>query len=329
MAARNWEEEERRRRRKRLVRGLLVGGAAIGVPALANYLIQRRAGRPGVPTWGRSHRYSWRFGEIAFQRLGAGPAVVLVHSIGPGHDGTQWRRAAEILAERHTVFVPDLLGFGRSDKPRIAYDGELYIQLLSDFLADVVRERAALVAAGLPAAYAVQIGVDEPEALSALGLVVPLGIELHGEEPDLKDAVVHRALRLPIVGTSALNVYTSRSGIAHHLRETYGAEDQVDATLVDHHYRSSHQPGAHGPLAAYVAGYLNHSVEAVLPRLTAPTWIAWGRRAKSPEVETADLWLHHLPNGELEVFEPAGNLPQAEVPTAFCKKLETFLAGLG
>jgi len=329
MAARNWEEDERRRRRKRLVRGLLVGGAAVGLPALANYLIQRRAGRPGPPTWGRSHRYSWRYGEVVFQRLGEGPAMLLVHSIGPGHDGTQWRRAAEILAEKHTVYVPDLMGFGRSDKPRIAYDGELYIQLLSDFLADVVRERAVLAAAGLPAAFAVQLAVDEPEALTALALVTPLGIEQHGEEPDLKDAIVHRALRLPIVGTSALNVYTSRSGIAHHLREIYGAEEQVDAGLVEHHYRSSHQPGAHGPLAAYLAGYLNHSVEPVLPRLAAPTWIAWGRGAHTPEVESADLWLHHLPQSELEVFESAANLPHNEVPTAFCRKLEAFLAGLG
>jgi pimeloyl-ACP methyl ester carboxylesterase len=328
MAARNWEEDERRKRRRRLWKGLLVGGAAIGIPALANYLIQRRAGRPQVPAWGRSHRYAWRHGEILFQRLGEGPPLVLVHSIGPGHDGTQWQRAAEIPAQRHTVLVPDLLGFGRSEKPPIAYDGELYIQLLSDFLHDVASTRAALVAAGLPAAYAVQLGVDQPETLSALGLVVPVGVEVHGEEPDLKDAVVHRALRLPVLGTSALNAYTSRSGIAHHLRELYAAPERVDAALVDHHYRSSHQPGGHAPLAAFVAGYLNHYVEATLSRLTVPTWLAWGRRARSPVVESADLWLHKLPHGELEVFEQTGNLPHAEAPTAFCAKLEDFLARL-
>ena len=64
----------------------------------------------------------------------------------------------------------------------------------------------------------------EPEVAQARqqGLIrAASGIEIHGEEPDLKDAMVHRALRLPVVGTSALNVYTSRSGIAHHLRTIF------------------------------------------------------------------------------------------------------------
>ncbi len=54
--------------------------------------------------------------------------------------------------------------------------------------------------------------------MRALVLVSPLGIEAACEEPDLKDAVIHRLLRLPVFGTSALNVYSSRNGIAHHLR---------------------------------------------------------------------------------------------------------------
>jgi pimeloyl-ACP methyl ester carboxylesterase len=326
MAARSREEEQRRKRRRRLAQGLLVGGAAVGIPALLNLLIERRAGRLAPPGWGRSHRYAWRLGEVSFQRLGAGPPLVLLHAFGPGYDGHQWRAVAELLADRFQVFVPDLLGWGVSDKPALTYDGELYIQLLHDFLGDVVRERAALAAAGLPAAYATQVALDHPELLRSLALVVPLGIELHGDEPDLKDAVVHRLLRLPVLGTSALNLYTSRSALAHHLRqEVYGAPDRVDAALVEHHYRASHQTGAHAALAAYLAGYLNHGVEEALGRLSLPTWLGWGRRAKSPAVEAADLWLRRLPGAEFEVFEEAGNLPHAEVPVRFGEALARFL----
>jgi pimeloyl-ACP methyl ester carboxylesterase len=327
MAALSREEEQRRKRRKRLVQGLLVGGAAVGIPALVNVIIERRAARLAPPSWGRGHRYAWRLGEVAFQRLGSGPALVLVHSFGPGHYGHEWRAAAEILAAQHQVFVVDLLGWGRSDKPALTYDGERYIQLLLDFLGDVVRERAALAAAGLPAAYAVQVGLDHPELVRSLALSVPLGIELNGDEPDLKDAVVHRLLRLPVLGTSALNLYTSRSAIAHHLRELYAAPDRVDASLVERHYRASHQPGAHAALAAYLAGYLNHGVEEALGRLTVPTWLAWGRQATSPAVETADLWLRRLAHAECEVFEDAGDLPHAEVPARFAAALQRFLGG--
>jgi pimeloyl-ACP methyl ester carboxylesterase len=327
MAAYSMEEQQRRKRRKRLLRGVLVGGAAIGIPALANLLISKRAGKLAPPTWGRAQRYASPVGEIAYQRLGDGPPVLLLHSFGPGHQCGEWQIAAEILAERHTVFAPDLLGWGRSEKPEITYDGELYIQLLLDFLHEVVGERTWIVAAGLPAAYAVQVGVDHPELLRGLGLVVPLGIEIHGDEPDFKDAAVHRMLRLPVLGTSALNLYTSRSSVENHLkREVFAHPDRVDASLVESHYRAAHQPGAHRALAAYLAGYLNHGVEDVLPRLPLPTWLAWGRQATSPTVEAADLWLRRLRTAAFEVFERSGNLPHAEVPVAFCEKLEAFLS---
>lgn len=319
-------EEQKRRRRGRLVKGLLLGGAAVGLPALANALIARRNERLTVPVWGRLQHYAWKYGEIAFQRLGAGEPVVLLHSFGPGHDSEEWRSAAEILAARHRVYVPDLLGWGRSDKPRLDYDAELYIQLIGNFLEDVVGQRCSVVAAGLSAAYAIQIAVDRPERVGAVALVVPSGIEIHGDEPDLKDALVHRLLRLPILGTTALNLITSRSSIGQYLkRDVFLGPEQVDAARVDHHYRSSHQPGSHSALAAFLSGYLNHRVHEVVQRLKEPPWIGWGREATAPPVETADLWLQQVPRAQLEIFEGSANLPHLEVSARFAQRLGRYL----
>lgn len=329
MAAQTAEEIQRGRRRKRLAQGLLLGAAAIGVPALANALISRRVGRLPPPRWGRLHRYAWSEGKILFQRLGEGRAVVLLHSFGPGYDSEQWREAAERLATRYRVFAPDLPGWGRSDKPPVTYNPELYARFLGDFLQDVVAESAVLVAAGLPAAYAVQAALERPEQVRALALICPLGLELRSRKPDLKDSLVHRLLRLPILGRSALNLYTSRSSLTHHLRnEVYAAPERVDAALVERHWRLSHQPGAERALAAYLAGSLNQGVEELLPQLRLPVWLAWGRRSIYPPVETADLWLRHLEGAELAVIEGSGSQPHSEKPAALCQALEELLAGL-
>jgi pimeloyl-ACP methyl ester carboxylesterase len=327
MVALSTAEEYRQKRRKRLLRALLFGGAAVGIPAAANAIIARRNRRLGAPGWGRTHRYAWKFGEIAFQRLGSGTPLVCLHSFGPGHDAEEWHDLAEGLASRFEVFVPDFLGWGRSAKPRLPYDGELYIGQVADFLEDVVASKAVVLAAGLGAAYAVQVALDRPQMIQALGLAVPSGIALSGEEPDVKDALVNRMLQLPVVGTSALNLYTSRSAIAAHLRrDAYFAADRADAGRIEHHYQSSHQPGSHLALAAFLSGYLNHRIDENLARLDTPTWIAWGRQATMPPVEVADLWLSRLPQAELEVFEGTSNLPHAEVPARFQKPLEGFLA---
>ncbi len=324
------EEELRKIRRRRLVRGLVMGGAAIGVPALINALVSRRAGKLSPAVWGRGEVFRSRHGRIRYQRLGDGPPVLLLHSFGPGHSAEEWRRTAELLAGSYRVFAPDLLGWGRSDKPALTYDGELYIELVGDFTRRAIGGRPAAVAAGLTAAYAVQLAVDRPELFRALALLAPSGVELHGDEPDFKDAVVHRLLRLPVLGTSALNVYTSRSAIAGYLRrEVFTAAEQVDEALVDQHYRRSHQPGAHGALAAYLSGYLNHGVREVLERVDVPVWIGWGRHAATPPVESADLWLRQLESAELEVFEDCGLLPHVECPEEVARRLKRFLRSAG
>jgi pimeloyl-ACP methyl ester carboxylesterase len=326
MAKRTLPKRKGHKRRSTLIKGLLVGGAAVGLPALANALIARRNERLAEPLWGRHHRFAWTYGEIAFQRLGRGRPLLLLHSFGPGHDGEEWRSAGEQLAEDHTVYVPDLLGWGRSDKPRMTYDGELYIQLLGDFIEDVVGDRCTVVGAGLAAAYAVQVAVDRPELIESLALVVPSGIEVYSDEPDIKDALANRFLRFPIFGTSVLNLLTSRTAMGQYLRrEVFLGPEQVDAARVEHHYRSSHQPGSHEALAAYLSGYLNHPVHEALSRLNQPLWIGWGRNATTPPVADADLWMLRAPDARLEIFESSGNLPHLEVSARFVQRLKPFL----
>ncbi len=323
------DEELRKKRRKRLVRGLVMGGAAIGVPAVINALVSRRAAKLPASTWGRGETSDGKHGRICYQRIGDGAPLLLLHSFGPGHSGEEWRRVAEHLAGRYQVFAPDLLGWGRSDRPHQTYDSELYIELIGDFTQHVVGARPVVIAAGLSAAYAVQLAIDRPETIRALGLIVPSGLELHGDEPDFKDALVHWSLRLPILGTSALNVYTSRSAIVTYLRrEVYAAPERVDDALVDLHYRNSHQPGAHDALAAYLSGYLNHNVAGVLDRIDVPVWLGWGRQALTPPVESADLWLRSLGEAELDIFESAGILPHAESAAEVARQLECFLSHL-
>jgi len=325
----------RQERRRRWLRGLLIG-TAIGVPALAHVLIQRRARPPRPPRWGRGRRYAGRHGEIAFQALGDGaaprPPIVLLHSLGPGHDVAEWEAAADLLAERHAVYAVDLPGWGRSDAPA-AFRPRAFVEAIEDFLDGVVREPAIVVAAGLAAAYALEVAARRPDLVRALGLVGPQGLEAEVGRPGWMGSTCRAGVRqlasLPLVGTTALDLATSRAALAHHLRrEVYASPERVDAALVEHHYRGSHLPRARRALAAHLAGRLRPAaaeLAADAAALAQPVWIAWGREAAQPPVDCADLWLQRLPHAALDVFEGAGGLPHAESPAAFCRALEAFL----
>jgi pimeloyl-ACP methyl ester carboxylesterase len=317
-----------RNRGKRLAKGLLLAGAALGVPVVAGALLRRRVERPAPPRWGRTHRYAGRTGsEVVFQELGSGPPIVLLHSFGPGFGAEQWRAAAEILAGTHSVYVPDLPGWGRTREPANRRPPDSLLALIEDFLAGVVREPAAIVAAGLAAAYAVETALAQPGRVRAVALVCPLGLEDGGDDPARGAGFVGRLVGLPVFGPLVLDLLTGRAALEHHLRrEVYAAPERVDAALLEQHYRASHTPLARRALAGYLRGELWLDISAELARLRAPAWIAWGRQSKLPPVETADLWLRRLPDAELDVFEGAGVLPHAETPTLFCRALERFLA---
>lgn len=313
-----------------LTKGLLIAGAVAGVPLLVSEVIRRRAEPPQSPRWGRTHRFAGALGEIVFQELGVGsPSLVLLHSFGPGYDGEQWRRAAELLAERHTVFVPDLPGWGRSEAPRGGYAPERYVDAVDGFLRRVVRDRAVVVAAGMAGAYAVRIAAAHPERVGALVLVTPLGLAADAASFDgVRAAFLHRLLHLPVLRTTALDWLTSRPALTQHLRkEVYAAPERVDAALLDHHYRASHQPRARAALAAWLGGELWMKAEEDLERLGVPLLLTWGRAAKSAPPENADLWLRAAPHAHLEIFEGSGDQPHVESPTLFCRAVERFLGG--
>lgn len=313
-----------------LVKGLLLAGTALGVPALASAVIRRRVEPPSSPRWGRAHRYAGRHGEIVFQELGTHrddrPPIVLLHSFGPGHDSNEWRAAAERLAEVYRVYAPDLPGWGRSASPPPgSWRPSFYVNAIEGFLGGVVREPAVVVASGLPAAYAARLAAEHPARLRAVALVSPLGLEVGSG-----DAFLGKLLRIPVLRDTVLDLLTSRSAITHHLRkEVYAAPERVDAALLDHHYRASHLPRSRAALAAYAAGDLRDAVAEVLPEIGIPVWMAWGRKSAVPPATDADRWQSRLPHtAELEVFETAGALPHAEAPAAFCGALDRFVAGI-
>jgi pimeloyl-ACP methyl ester carboxylesterase len=306
------------------------------VPAVAGAVARRRARPPHPLRWGRTRRYSAPFGEIVFQELDQkpeAPALLLLHSLGPGHDAEEWRAAAELLRAHYCLYVPDLPGWGRSDGPQAGdYHPGFYPEVIEDFLRRVVREPAVVVASGLSAAFAVRVAAESPELVRALALVTPRGLGHglgDGGEPAFPG--VRTLLGLPLVRDSVLDFLTRRPALAQHLRgRVYAAPERVDAALLDHCYRASHQPQAREALAAYLQGNVGTEVAELLPALRMPVWLAWGRAAVPP-VEEADLWLRRLPGSEsveIEVFEGSGCLPQAETPAAFCRVLDRFVSGL-
>lgn len=98
---------------------------------------------------------------------GRGPAVVFVHGLGAS--GRYWDAVVPRLAGRRTVAV-DLLGFGRSPKPRRAsYDVDCH----TDGLAPHVPEGSIVVAHSVGASVALRLATHHSARVAGLVLIAP------------------------------------------------------------------------------------------------------------------------------------------------------------
>jgi alpha-beta hydrolase superfamily lysophospholipase len=97
------------------------GGAALGAAALYNATAEHRAAPLVNELGGESEELLWRGHRITYTRHGTGSPVLLVHGLHAGASSYEWRHTIDSLAERYTVFALDLLGFGRSARPRVRY----------------------------------------------------------------------------------------------------------------------------------------------------------------------------------------------------------------
>ncbi len=333
--ARSANQESRRLIRRRLANGLVIGGIALGAPALFNAIVARKAGRLSRPRWGSTRHIDVDGHRVAFVHLesprrGGKPPMLLLHTFGPGHTGLLWRETAERLARRHDCFVPDWLGWGDSERRNRRYAAQLYIDLLGRFLKEAVAEPAVIVAPHRAAAYAVEAALNAPDQVAALALVGPRGIgDQFGDErgDERGDPVIHALLRAPVLGRSALNVVTGERALEHHLRrETLFGAEGLGEPMVQQLYRASHLPGAGHALIDSLCGRLGHRLKAGFgDRVKLPVWLAWGRQATNPPLENADLWLQEMPNAHLDVFDGCRNLPHVERPTRFAAALTAFI----
>jgi pimeloyl-ACP methyl ester carboxylesterase len=274
---------------------------------------------PTLP--GATHDWLWRGHRVRYTTLGSGPPVVLLHGIHAAASSFEMRQVFEPLSHTHTVYALDWLGFGKSERPPVRYDGHLYASLLADFLREVVQAPCVVVASSLSGAHAVTAAQAQPSSIERLVLLSPTFQTSVGTG----GAFFGGLLALPLIGTAAFNVLVSHASIQSYLRKAYADTLQVDEPLVEQQWATAHQPNARLAPAAFVAGAFDLPVVGS-PPLDVPILVlrgsvpGIGRLASDPELR--DLG----PRVIIETIPNAGQLPHDEAADRVLDRLANWTA---
>lgn len=109
-------------------------------------------------------------GQIAYADLGEGPPVLLLH--GFPTSSYLWRREAWLLAQRMRVIVPDLLGYGRSERQE---DADLSEQAQAGYVRQLLThlgiEELAVVGHDIGGGVAQMLALGDGSLVRAMVLV--------------------------------------------------------------------------------------------------------------------------------------------------------------
>ena len=245
---------------------------------------------------------------------GSGDPLLLIHGFGADKDN--FTRAARYLTPRFRVIIPDLIGFGESDRPADAdYAPIAQAERLRTFVAALGATPLHIGGNSMGGQIALTYAARHPAEVKSLWLLAPAGvwtapasdvrrtIETTGSNPLLVRSEREFADLVPIVMEDPpflprpmLNVL-ARSRIANaDLEERIFQQIAVD------------------------------SIEGRVAGLMTPALIVWGDKDRALHVGSGEILRALMPNAKLIIMPGIGHVPMLERPKESAAEYLRFLA---
>lgn len=259
---------------------------------------------------GVQNRWAWVDGQrMHYEVLGPadGQPVVLVHGLGGRAE--DWRALAPYYARAgYHVYMPDLIGYGRSAQPNsFSYSIRDEAALVVAFLDSAGLKRIDLGGWSMGGWIAQVVAADHPERIKRLMLFDSAGL-----------------YEMPSWNT---NLFTP---------STPAQLNQLDALLMPHPpripgfvaadiLRASRESGwvVSRAMAQMLTG--RDVTDSMLPNLQMPVLILWGAQDRIIPVDQAERIHRLIPQSQLDVFAGCGHLAPLQCTGEMGPKVVRFL----
>ncbi|MGI0035789.1 MAG: alpha/beta fold hydrolase [Nitrososphaera sp.] len=235
--------------------------------------------------------------------------LLLLHGIGASAE--RWSRVIPPLSKYFRVIVPDIIGFGYSDKPTVEYSMDFFLDFLVGFLERLRITKASMVGSSFGGHLATEFAIRSNRRVEKLVLASPAGM-MRTSTPVL-DAYIMAALY-----PTYENAWNAFRSMAHD-------PDVVTKEIVMDFVNRMRLPNAKYAYMSTLLG-MRHApkLQGRISKIISPTLLVWGDSDKMIPLQFAKEY-NEIPDNQLVVIKNCGHTPYVEKPMAFSKVVLKFL----
>lgn len=270
-------------------------------------------------TWPLRYTYESSYGDVAYDSLGDGPPLILVH--GTPWSSYVWRNVAPTLGETHSVYVYDLVGYGQSEK----FDGQnVSLGIQNEVLKELIEhwnlETPAIAGHDFGGATVLRtrllndIQFPQIALLDAVSLR-PWGTSFYEHVREYEEAF------------AGLPDYIHRAVVRAYIEGAFVKEmdEEALAPFIEPWLGPRGQPAFYRQIAQNGPEYTDE-IEDRYTVIEDPVLILWGEQDEwlSPDIGRR---LHErLPMSKFETIPNAGHLIQEDDPDSVTRHLSEFFS---
>lgn len=248
--------------------------------------------------------------KTTYLSAGDGLPVICLHGAGAG--AVTWYPSIAALAEHFHVIVPDIVGYGESDKPAAAYDRPYFAAWLRDFLSALGISKAHIVGLSQGGAIALQFALDHPEMVEKLVLVDSGAL---GAKPSF----------WPFFGMVWMNSIPSIAANRFISKYLLFNPANRDPNHGDYSLQVLKMPGGQNAFKQGRGAAVATMPDGELQRIHHQTMIIWGEDDRFFPITYGEAAARIMPNANLHRIQNAGHLSLMDQPIIFNQALIQFL----
>lgn len=296
------------------------------------------ATQPNVP--GVSHSTVNANGiNIHVARAGNGPPLVLLH--GWPEFWYVWHKMVPLLSDKFELIMPDLRGFGATDKPYGGWSDQNTAAVMAQdlaALADVLNlNQFGLISHDVGSSVAQAFARDHSDRLTGLFFFncVHTGIGKRWCEPEHLGEIWYQSFQqkewaAQLIGSSreAARLYFGNM-MAHWSHDPHTFDAELDIWVDNFLTPGNLQGGFNWYASAHATRIAVMKGEAPkLAHIDTPTFVYWGRHDNVLKPEWADNLDETFSNLTVQIAEDAGHFVHYEVPDIAAQKVAMFFTNL-